>query len=447
MASFNPYFKWLAIPADEQPPNHYRLLGLPAFIDDTDVIDGAAEQRTIYLRTFQTGPNAELAERLLNEISAARVCLLDENSKARYDQQLRAAVEPVPEKDPLAFTAAELASVASGPATRKGSRSRRKKRFWKEPWAIPAAAGGIVVLLLLTMMLFGSGEAPQDPANQSTNITPGNPQKPHPIASNETLPATSPSPTVNKQPEWIHESLLAYFHLNESDLTNLVSGRKSTWRDGDRAKGRWVQSFKRIPLHQTCPDRWGNQTGAAVGVFFVDDGDPKLYTLDSFTISIWFKWFNNHPTDEYRVLISKCPKTFNYDCNYMLMVKNDAGEGGSLGGKVSGGKGKEVPLDSGEVKVTDGKWHQATLTCDKEESVVKLFVDGKKVDQKRLIDGVTTVNCHASVGYWRGYNYSYGVFNGALDDLRIYKTTLTESQVNDLHAYESQRPPAMLPQK
>ena len=30
-----------------------------------DAIEGAAERQTVYLRTFQTGPDAELAERLL----------------------------------------------------------------------------------------------------------------------------------------------------------------------------------------------------------------------------------------------------------------------------------------------------------------------------------------------------------------------------------------------
>ena len=92
MAPFDPYHKWLGIPPDQQPVSHYRLLGIEDFESDADAIEGAAEQRTIYLRTFQTGPSSELAERLLNEISAARVCLLDRKSRARYDTQLRAAI-------------------------------------------------------------------------------------------------------------------------------------------------------------------------------------------------------------------------------------------------------------------------------------------------------------------------------------------------------------------
>ena len=43
---FDPYHKWLGIPPEEQPPNHYRLLGLPPFEADLDVIDAAAKARS-----------------------------------------------------------------------------------------------------------------------------------------------------------------------------------------------------------------------------------------------------------------------------------------------------------------------------------------------------------------------------------------------------------------
>jgi hypothetical protein len=69
-----PYHKWLGIPPDQQPASHYRLLAIEQFESDADVIDGAAERQTVYLRTLQTGPDAELAEQLLSEVAAARVC-------------------------------------------------------------------------------------------------------------------------------------------------------------------------------------------------------------------------------------------------------------------------------------------------------------------------------------------------------------------------------------
>ncbi len=54
---FDPYHVWLGIPPDEQPPNHYRLLGIKLFEPNPDVIAHAADQRMSHLRSFQAGDN------------------------------------------------------------------------------------------------------------------------------------------------------------------------------------------------------------------------------------------------------------------------------------------------------------------------------------------------------------------------------------------------------
>ena len=87
-SSFDPYHKWLGIPPDEQPPNHYRLLGIRDLEADPDVIQAAADQRMAHLRTYQTGRYADWSQRLLNEVAAAKICLLSPAKKAAYDQQL-----------------------------------------------------------------------------------------------------------------------------------------------------------------------------------------------------------------------------------------------------------------------------------------------------------------------------------------------------------------------
>ena len=86
--NFNPYHKWLGIPLHQQPADHYRLLGLERGENDLDVIAHAAEQRTMLLRTLQTGDRAKFAQKLLNEISEARGCLLDAEKKTAYDKFL-----------------------------------------------------------------------------------------------------------------------------------------------------------------------------------------------------------------------------------------------------------------------------------------------------------------------------------------------------------------------
>src|SRR5689334_9176511 len=88
-APFDPYHKWLGIGPDEQPASLYRLLGLRPFESDPDVIDTAAHQRLVLLKSFQGGKHSALSQKLLNEISRARQRLLDPTERAAYDALLR----------------------------------------------------------------------------------------------------------------------------------------------------------------------------------------------------------------------------------------------------------------------------------------------------------------------------------------------------------------------
>ena len=87
--SFDPYYKWLAIPPEEQPPHHYRLLGLRLFETDRDVIETAADQRMAHLRRYQAGKFGPQSQVLLNEVAHAKICLMDPKKRARYDDELR----------------------------------------------------------------------------------------------------------------------------------------------------------------------------------------------------------------------------------------------------------------------------------------------------------------------------------------------------------------------
>ena len=86
---FDLYHKWLGIAPKDQPPNNYRLLALDLFESDPEVIDAAANRQMAYLQQRATGQYAALSQKLMNEIAAARLCLLNPQAKAGYDAQLR----------------------------------------------------------------------------------------------------------------------------------------------------------------------------------------------------------------------------------------------------------------------------------------------------------------------------------------------------------------------
>jgi len=120
---FNPHHAWLGIPPDEQPPDHYRLLGIERFEDDAEVIAAAADRHMAHVRTFQSGQRAGFSQRLLNELSAARLCLLDPNTKATYDAVLKGRV------------AAEQSGVAGLPTDQHGAAPAATP-----PYGAPSAA-------------------------------------------------------------------------------------------------------------------------------------------------------------------------------------------------------------------------------------------------------------------------------------------------------------------
>lgn len=92
-SDFDPYYLWLGIPPHEQPPHHYRLLGIALFESNPSVIDSAASRQSTYLHSVATGPQRQASQKLLTEIAAARRALLNAESKQAYDTELRTRLE------------------------------------------------------------------------------------------------------------------------------------------------------------------------------------------------------------------------------------------------------------------------------------------------------------------------------------------------------------------
>ena len=153
---FDAYHKWLGIPPKDQPPHHYRLLGLELFEDDADVIDAAANRVMAYLHEIASGDATGVSQRLLNEISAARICLLNKGRKAAYDATLRDVVHRprVATQSPAVRTPLRQDTIpAAGPPLAQDhpapeSISRSRRGLW-----ITALSGVVTLAALGTTLL------------------------------------------------------------------------------------------------------------------------------------------------------------------------------------------------------------------------------------------------------------------------------------------------------
>ncbi len=87
---FNPYYQWLGIPLRDQPPHHYRLLGIALFEADGQIIRAAADRRLMFIRKYQLGQHSAWSQQLLDQVAEARSCLLDPESRRPYEERLDA---------------------------------------------------------------------------------------------------------------------------------------------------------------------------------------------------------------------------------------------------------------------------------------------------------------------------------------------------------------------
>ncbi|HEX7377054.1 MAG TPA: PA14 domain-containing protein [Pirellulales bacterium] len=175
--AFDPYRKWLGIPPEEQPPHHYRLLGVGTFEDDPDTIAIAADRQMAHLRTFQAGPHSALTQKLLNECAAARVCLLDLKRKAEYDRDLRARLAPRATPPPGArprVVQPPAAPPAQAPPPLESSPvvplmvetvtsarrpySPRRKPAWQQPAVIAGVAAAAVATSVVLYLVNSGGQ-------------------------------------------------------------------------------------------------------------------------------------------------------------------------------------------------------------------------------------------------------------------------------------------------
>ncbi len=82
------YRQWLGIPETERPLNHYQLLRLKRFEDDTALIRSHYRKLNAHVRKYATGDYARESQALLNELAQAMLCLTDATRKGEYDASL-----------------------------------------------------------------------------------------------------------------------------------------------------------------------------------------------------------------------------------------------------------------------------------------------------------------------------------------------------------------------
>ncbi|HEU0068816.1 MAG TPA: hypothetical protein VFQ26_06080, partial [Nitrospiraceae bacterium] len=165
---FDAYYKWLGIPPSEQPPNHYRLLGVNLYEADSDVIANAADRQMVHVRSRRLGPHGADCERLLNELATARLVLLNPTERAKYDETLRANLAP---------TTPDI--LLPPPPVVQNRKPRRESTVTFGKTKLAAAVGIAVIVIACLLFMLAPRPAPQTAAirtpTKSKTATPSQP--------------------------------------------------------------------------------------------------------------------------------------------------------------------------------------------------------------------------------------------------------------------------------
>jgi len=193
--AFNHYQKWLGIPLKDQPADHYRLLGLEQFEADPDIIENAADRQMTYVRTFQTGQHAQLAEQLLNEISRAKVCLLNPVKKQSYDRRLRTYLK--------SRQAAAKASKAEPPQPAAKADPPQQVKYRRLVHVV-MGAGAVVAAVVAMILSDDRGGQAERPVEQV-----------EPVAAEVARQAAAEAPSAPVAPSRVDPSTQVAAHAND----------------------------------------------------------------------------------------------------------------------------------------------------------------------------------------------------------------------------------------
>jgi hypothetical protein len=191
--SFDPYLEWLGVPGGEDGPDYYRLLGLPQFESDVELIARQADAAMARVRGIRPGIHSTQWSQLLDLLVAAKTCLLNPASKAFYDGRLKAQ-SSLP---PLPTAPSEPAAVVPPPvvqsAVRRASAPVQDTAASTPSWTGPIVAGVLLLVLGVAGVALNARHKPETPAART-------PASASPTAKTAAVPSSVP-PAKNSQPQ------------------------------------------------------------------------------------------------------------------------------------------------------------------------------------------------------------------------------------------------------
>jgi Concanavalin A-like lectin/glucanases superfamily len=411
--TFNPYHRWLGIPPKDQPPDHYRLLGVERFECDREVIRDASERQIAHVRRYASGKHADLANRLLNELATARACLLNAASKAAYDQQLR---DQIAEQNPPPVSSPTPAITLP---SRQLSRGRAQSPRVEIVKIVVGGMAGLAIGVLLLWYGFGIDVlgVMKSPDELAANpLPPSDDLLVPPVSPPLSTKAASGADDQSDGSEQELDTVLS--SLRSSTILRMTFDRETVVQDGDMLS---VKDLSGLNHHgaihgATVVPGVVGEALSFVGQSEVDCGNaPSLQPGGAFSISVWAYPIHG---PEYPRIVSKFG-------TYELRWQSYASDPGPL--RFEGVYGN---LRAGRTPPYE-KWHHLVVTFGTrdEGGELRMYLNGAFLAAQRTGQpSAGDPDGHLYLGV-RNVSHHLEHYQGLIDELTILNRELTEREV------------------
>ena len=220
---------------------------------------------------------------------------------------------------------------------------------------------------------------------------------------------------------------IAYYRLGETSGTtaaNLGSTASSAAYVGSPTLGT-VGAIVSAPASNRAVTLNGSSQG--IQLSNAGNGTPFVPNISSFTLELWL---NSTSTTNARLLSWYATPVLGGQSLYGLFFYGD----GTLSFDVRGNDNTYRELIASTVDVNDGAWHQLVGVLNRTAGTMSIYVDGQFKNSINTT-GLTTITSSVvgvplTMGYQNsssGHPTSY--FSGALDEVAIYGSALTATDV------------------
>lgn len=209
----------------------------------------------------------------------------------------------------------------------------------------------------------------------------------------------------DKSDKWMSQNLIGYWKLDEAATPSIDSS-------GNGNSGTWVSS------PTVSAGKFGNALTFNSSNNYVNIGDVStLEGLNSITISAWVNLTSNK---SYNTIFSK-------EQIYKLRVQS-TGTIQFLTGENWGGS-----ILTTSTTLSTGTWYHIVAVYD--GSVKKIYINGVQDPNTISTSGSISSNSYrVYIGAW-DYSDYYDVFNGKIDEVRLYSRSLNPQEAIDLYSW------------